>query len=92
MAITITKVDDKAEGFTVEFTVISQYRTTFPARPPGAEQMQYARAQVQAIVPQPVEKPEGVAIVPPVLKVEAIEPVIEVQPEPALAAPKKNKT
>lgn len=82
MAIQITKIDDRSDGFTVEFTVSTQYRRTFPVRPPGADQMIYAREQVQTIVPAPVEKPAGVIVAVPAQPVAAPEPVVELQPEP----------
>lgn len=62
MGIQITKVDDKADGFTVEFTSITTYKRTFAPRPPGKDQMLYARENVQSIVSSPVEKPEGVLV------------------------------
>jgi len=63
MAIQVDRIDDKADGFTVEFTVVNKYKRTFATRPAGIDQLSYAREQVQSIVTNPVEKPDGVVIV-----------------------------
>lgn len=70
MAIHVTRIDDKSDGFTVDFTVTNTYRRTFPARAEGRDQNLYARECVQSVVSGPVEKPEGVVVVPP--KVTAV--------------------
>ena len=62
MAIQLTRIDDRADGFAVEFTVINTYKQTFPARTPGKDQTLYARECLQSIVTNPVEKPDGVII------------------------------
>lgn len=77
MAIQIDKIDDKADGFTVEFTVVNKYKRTFPTRGPGIDQLSYAREQVQSIVTNPVEKPDGVVIArPPVVADINEQPVV----------------
>jgi len=65
MAIQVDRLDDRADGFTVEFTVVNKYKRTFPARPAGRDQLLYAREQVSTIVTNPVEKPDGVVIASP---------------------------
>lgn len=65
MAIQIDRINDRSDGFEVEFTVVNKYKRTFPARPDGLPQMNYAREQVQSIVNSPVEKPDGVIITAP---------------------------
>lgn len=83
MAIQITRIDDKSDGFTVDFTVINTYRRTFPAREAGKDQNVYARESVASIVQGPVEKPEGVIVVPkPVTATEA-NTVIDLDTQPA---------
>lgn len=62
MAVQITKIDDKFDGFTVEFTVTNTYRRTFDARPKDREAMEYAQANVNTLVPVAVEKPVGVQV------------------------------
>lgn len=90
MAIHITRIDDKADGFTVEFTVVNTYKRTFPARDPGKDQSLYARESVQGLVTSPVEKPDGVVIkVQPVVAavdenavVDLDEPAPPIVPDP----------
>jgi len=65
MAIQVDRIDDKADGFTVEFTVVNKYKRTFPARTAGVDQLSYAREQVRSIVTNPVERPDGVVIATP---------------------------
>lgn len=64
MATQITKIDDKSDGFMVEFTVVNTYRRTFDARPEGRDQMIYARECVQGVTKNPVEQSQGVYVVP----------------------------
>ena len=83
MAISVTRIDDKSDGFTVDFTVTNTYRRTFPTRPEGRDQNLYARECVQGVVAGPVEKPEGVVVVPPqVTAVTNPNAVINLDPEP----------
>jgi len=89
MAIQVDRIDDKSDGFTVDFTVVNKYRRTFPTRPVSIDQLSYARDQVQSIVTNPVEKPDGVVIVaPPVVASLNEQPeVINLNPAPAPLAP-----
>lgn len=88
MALQITKIDDKSDGFTVEFDVTTKYRRTFEARPSNVDQMSYARDQVAAIVPNSVvEKPEGVAVVAQPVPVTIPDAVVDLVPEPVAPAP-----
>ena len=92
MALQITKIEDKADGFTVEFEVITRFRQTFAARPPAADQMVYAREQVAAITETTVEKPEGVEVVKATVQAVARgDRVIDLSaaPAPILPAPEE---
>lgn len=86
MAIQIDRIDDKADGFTVDFTVVNKYRRTFPVRPEGEHQLNYARAQVQSIVTNPVEKPDGVIIAAPAVVASVNEQpvIVDITPVPEL--------
>ena len=64
MPIQLTKIDDKADGFSVEFTVSNVYKRTFDPRPESKDQMIYARECVQGITKSPVENAAGVYVVP----------------------------
>lgn len=75
--IQVTKIDDKSDGFTVEFTVSNQYKQTFPARPAGLDQNTYARDSVRGIVGAAVvEKVEGAVV--------SLDPVVPPKPEPTI--------
>jgi len=84
MATTILRVDDKSDGFTVEFTVSNTYRRTFEPRPADREAMAYAREQVTVLVPGVVETPTGVIVQTQVIP-EIKEPVIDLPATPAPA-------
>lgn len=85
MAIQIDKIDDKSDGFTVEFTVVNKYKRTFPTRPEGSNQLSYAREQVQSIVTNPVEKPDGVVITAPAVVATEQPVVVDLDAKPAPA-------
>lgn len=77
MAIQVDRIDDKSDGFTIEFTVVNKYRRTFDIRPVGIDQLSYANQQLKTIVTAPVEKPDGVVIVaPPVVGASHEQPAI----------------
>lgn len=87
MAIQITKIDDKADGFTVEFTVTNTFKRTFAARPNGEEQMNYARTQTAALVNATVERPEGVQVVVQPEQPPVPPQIIDLNPAPAPPEP-----
>lgn len=81
MAVTISSIDDKVDGFRVEFTVTTQYSQKFAPRPANINQMDYAREQVEAVVTVPVEDARGVIVVPKPVLVRAADTRIDRTPE-----------
>lgn len=80
MTVAITKITDNSTTFDVEFIVTNTYKRAFPVRPQGFDQMQYARAQVETVVPGVVEQPAGVLVVQPAPQAVKPDTVIDLTP------------